>query len=262
MINYSSPLLFVGLIGVVNEAFDRILLMKLLPAGKNPSALVGIYGAGVRVAMLMGIFTQMFRFAAEPFFFGQHKNDDQKVVLSEVSTYFFMFGLIIFLGVMAYIDILKYFIGPTYREGLSIVPVYLLGSLGLGVYWNLSFWYKLNGRTYYGIILSGIGALITIIINIIFIPVYNYHASAWARFICYIIIIVISYLLGQKYYPVNYPVKRMGLYLILALAGYALIAYIKIPVRIFDIIKNSIVLLSFIGFLEYRERIVTVFLKK
>jgi O-antigen/teichoic acid export membrane protein len=262
MFNYSYPILFAGLVGVINETLDRILLENYLPADKNAMAEVGIYGAGVRLAMLMTIFTQMFRFAAEPFFFGRHKNDDQKIILADVTKYFFLFGLIIFLGVMSYIDILKYFIGPTYREGISIVPVYLLGSLGLGVYFNLSFWYKLNGKTYFGILITGIGAFITIVINVIFIPQFSYHASAWARCICYGVIVLISYLLGQKYYPVKYPVKSMMMYFLLALVGYILISQVQLSNRVLDILKNTLIFVSFIVYFEYKEKLITIFFKK
>ena len=195
MFQYSYPLLFVGLIGTINETLDRILLQKYLPSTVNSIAQIGIYGACIKIAVIMTLFTQMFRFAAEPYFFNRGKNEDPKAILAEVSKYFIIFGLVIFLAVMSYIDILKYFVGPEFREGTKFVAIYLLGSLGLGIYFNLSFWYKLNGRTYYGIIISAVGAIITVVLNIIFIPKFSYVASAWSRFICYVVIIIISYFL-------------------------------------------------------------------
>jgi O-antigen/teichoic acid export membrane protein len=262
MINYSYPLLFAGLVGTINETLDRILLQNYLPLNMDVKAEIGIYGACVRIAVLMTIFTQMFRFAAEPFFFSRHKDEDQKVVLADVTKYFFILGLIIFVGVMAYIDIIQYFIGPRYREGIKIVPVYLLGSLGLGIYFNLSFWYKLNGKTYFGIIITAIGALLTIVLNILLIPSFSYVASAWTRLICYVIITIVSYKLGQKYYPIKYAVKPMVWYLLIALILFVFCTQFKIPGLVFNLTKNTILFACFIAYLEYKEKIITIFLKK
>jgi O-antigen/teichoic acid export membrane protein len=258
---YSYPLLFVGLIGTVNETFDRILLQKFLPHGLKAIAEIGIYGACVKIAMIMTLFTQMFRFAAEPYFFNRKKGEDQREVLADVSKYFFLYGLVIFLGVIAYLDILKYFISPNYHQGLKIVSVYLLGSLGLGVYWNLSFWYKLNGKTYFGILISGIGALITIVLNILLIPKFSYVGSAWARLVCYAIIILISYLLGQKYYPVSYPIKTIAKYMVITLALFALCSLVKIPNLYLNLFKNTLIFVSFIFYMEKKENIITVFIR-
>ena len=262
MINYSYPILFAGLIGIVNETFDRILLQHYLPKSVNFMAQVGIYGACVRVAMLMAIFTQMFRFAAEPFFFGRQNNDDQKTILADSTKYFFLFGLIIFLGVIAYMDVIQYFIGPKYRDGLKIVAVYMLGSLGLGIYFNLSFWYKLNGKTYFGIIITAIGATITVVLNILFIPEFGYVASAWARLVCYVTIVVISYVLGQRYYPINYPIKIMIKYLTISIILYLLCYFLKFHNIIFDLLKNTLIFVSFLYYLEKKENVITLFIRK
>jgi O-antigen/teichoic acid export membrane protein len=260
MFKYSYPLLFVGLIGTINETLDRILLQKYLPASVNSMAQIGIYGACVKIAVIMTLFTQMFRFAAEPYFFNR-KNEDQKTILADVSKYFILYGLVIFVGVMSYIDVLKYFVGPEFREGTKIVAIYLLGSLGLGIYFNLSFWYKLNGKTYYGIIISAVGALITIILNIVFIPYFSYVASAWSRFICYFVIIIISYLLGQKYYRINYPVKVIAQYFGLSIILFLIITYLRVPNTIIDLIKNTLIFGAFIYYMERKEQIITIFYK-
>ncbi len=261
MFQYSYPLLFVGLIGTINETFDRILLQKYLSPLLNIKAQIGIYGACVKIAMIMTLFTQMFRFAAEPYFFNRGKNEDPKIILAEVSKFFFLYGLVIFLGVMSYIDIIKYFIGPKYHEGLKIVSVYLLGSLGLGIYFNLSFWYKLNGKTYFGIIISGIGALITIVLNIILIPHFSYVGSAWARLICYAAIILLSYFLGQKFYPINYPIKTVAKYLVITLALFFISSQLKFPNLYLDLLKNTVIFVSFLFYMEKKENIITVFIR-
>jgi O-antigen/teichoic acid export membrane protein len=262
LFQYSYPLLFVGLIGTINETLDRILLQKYLPASVNSMAEIGIYGACVKIAVIMTLFTQMFRFAAEPFFFNRGKSEDQKLILADVSKYFILYGLIIFLAVMAYIDIFKYFVGPEFRDGLKIVAVYLLGSLGLGIYFNLSFWYKLNGKTYFGILISGIGALITIFLNILLIPKFSYVASAWVRLICYLVVIIISFLLGQKYYPINYPVKAIFKYVFITLVLFFVCHWLKFSNITLDLIKNTLIFVSFLIYLEKEEHIVTVFIRK
>lgn len=261
MFQYSYPLLFVGLIGTINETLDRILLQKYLPKSVDSVAQIGIYGACIKIAVIMTLFTQMFRFAAEPYFFNRGKHEDPKAILADVSKYFILYGLVIFIGVIAYIDILKYFVGPEFREGTKIVAIYLLGSLGLGIYFNLSFWYKLNGRTYFGIIISSVGAIITIVLNIIFIPEFSYVASAWSRFICYIVIIIISYLLGQKYYRINYPVGSIAKHFGLAIVLYIIISQLKFSNTVLDLMKNTVIFVFFILYLEKKEQIISIFLK-
>jgi O-antigen/teichoic acid export membrane protein len=262
MIGYSFPLLFVGLIGSINETLDRILLQKFLPKSVDSTAEIGIYGACLKIAVIMTLFIQMFRFAAEPFFFNQAKKEDQKTILADVSKYFIIYGLVIFLGVIAYIDIFKYFVGIEYRSGIKIVAIYLIGTLGLGVYFNLSFWYKLDGRTYFGILISGIGAVITVVLNVLFIPKFSYVASAWTRLICYVIVIIISYVLGQKYYPINYQIKIIAKYIVLCLILFLICFYIKIPDTLLNFIKNTMIFIFFVYYLEKKEKIISVFIKK
>jgi len=182
--------------------------------------------------------------------------------LADSTKYFFLFGLIIFLGVISYLDIIQFFIGPKYREGLKIVAVYMLGSLGLGVYFNLSFWYKLNGKTYFGLIITAIGALITVVLNIIFIPHFGYVASAWARLICYITIIIISYRLGQKYYPINYPLLTMIKYLVISLVLYFICVKLKFSLIPLDLMKNTLIFALFVWYLDKKEKLVSTFIKR
>ncbi|OFX25489.1 MAG: hypothetical protein A2033_09130 [Bacteroidetes bacterium GWA2_31_9] len=227
MLNYTFPLLIVGIAGMVNEVADKIFLKYLvtIPEGvKDKSAYVlaqiGIYGANYKIAVLMSIFIQMFRFAAEPFFFAQAKEKNSNKTYADVMKYFIIFGLLIFLGVMLFMDIFQVFIGPAYRVGLHIVPVVLLANLFLGISFNLSIWYKLNNMTKYGAVISILAAIVTIILNILLIPSFGYTGSAWATLLCYLFMMLVSYFLGQKFYPVKYEIARIGIYFVVALAFY------------------------------------------
>lgn len=247
MLVYSLPLLVVGLAGMVNEVSDKIFLKYLWPDPETALDQVGIYGACFRLAVLMTLFTQMFRYAAEPFFFAQAKEKNSKVVYADVMKYFIIFGLIIFLTVMLYIDIFKYFIGSNFHEGLFIVPIVLFANLFLGVFYNLSVWYKLNNLTRFGAAIAIVGAIITIVLNIILIPKIGYLGSAWAHFACYFVMMIISYFWGKKYFPINYDLKRILLYTILALVLYAVSHYVKPQEFILQLLVNSVLLIIFLA---------------
>lgn len=243
---YSFPLLIAGLAGTVNETLDRILLKHFLPEDVEALAMIGIYGANIKVAVLMTLFIQMFRFAAEPFFFNNAEDKNSPVLFANVAKYFLLFGLIIFLGVMSFIDVIKYFIGEDYRAALDIVPILLLANLFLGMFFNLSVWYKLTNRTYYGAILTGIGAIITIIININFIPEYGYYASAWGHLITYFIMVVLSYLIGRRYFKIPYPVWNMVKYLLIALSLYLVIILLPFQDRLLLNGSRAIIFIIFV----------------
>ena len=247
MLTYSLPLLVVGLAGMVNEVSDKIFLKYLWPDPETALDQVGIYGACFRLAVLMTLFTQMFRYAAEPFFFAQAKEKNSKTVYADVMKYFIIFGLIIFLVVMLYIDIFKYFIGSNFREGLFVVPIVLFANLFLGIFYNLSVWYKLTNLTRYGAVIAIIGAVITIILNIILIPVIGYLGSAWAHFTCYFVMMIISFFWGKKYFPVNYDLKRIFFYIILAVVLYAGSYYIKPQEFALQLLVNTVLLIVFIA---------------
>ncbi len=247
MLTYSLPLLVVGLAGMVNEVSDKIFLKYLWPDPDTALNQVGIYGACFRLAVLMTLFTQMFRYAAEPFFFAQAKEKNSKIVYADVMKYFIIFGLLIFLVVMLYIDIFKYFIGSNFHEGLYIVPIVLLANLLLGIFYNLSVWYKLNNLTKYGAVIAMIGALITILLNILLIPKIGYLGSAWAHFACYFVMVVISFFWGRKYFPINYDLKRIFLYVILALLLYTASSFIKPQAFVFQMTVNTILLMVFVA---------------
>lgn len=209
---YSFPLLIAGLAGTVNEALDRVLLKHLLDDTLNPMAQLGIYGANFKIAVLMTLYVQMFKYAAEPFFFTKSTESNAKKLYADVMKFFVIPGLMIFLGVMLYIDVFKLFIGTDFREGVGIVPVILMANLIMGIFFNLSIWYKLTNKTMIGALLVTTGALITILINALFIPKYGYIASAWGHLICYTVMVVISYLFSRKHYFVAYDIKRIAIY--------------------------------------------------
>lgn len=218
---YALPLLVAGLAGIVNEAMDKLLLKYLLPADIALSH-VGIYGACYKISMLMTIFIQAYRFAAEPFFFAHSSRKDAPEMYARIMKYFVVVCLLIFLGVVLFMDVVQHFIGEEYRVGLPVVPVLLLANLCLGVFINLSIWFKLTGQTRYGAIIAVIGALITIGLNFWWIPIIGYYGSAWATLVCYASIMIISWLWGRKHYPIPYPVKLIGAFIAMALGIYLL----------------------------------------
>ncbi len=220
MLTYSFPLLIAGLAGTVNEVIDRVLLKYLVPSSQNPMEQLGIYGASVKLAVLMTLFIQMFRYAAEPFFFSKKDEINARDIYAQVMKYFVFFGMGIFLFVMLFMDIFILFIGPDFREGVSIIPVVLLANLFMGIFYNLSIWYKLTNKTIWGAILVIIGAAITFLINYFFIPEFGYYASSWGRFISYLVMIIVSFLVGQKFYRINYELKQIMLFVVLALLFY------------------------------------------
>lgn len=253
MLKYALPLLIFGLAGNINETFDRILLKYLSPADIALSQ-VGIYSACYKLSILMTIAIQGFKYAAEPFFFSYSKEADAKDIYADVMKYFVIICLMIFLGVMFYMDILKYFIGTKYHEGLGVVPVLLLANMFLGIFYNLSVWYKLTDKTRFGAYLSIFGAAVTLVMNFLLIPVIGYMGSAWATFTCYCSMMVLSYIIGQKHYYVKYNLKKIFGYLGLALLLYMVSWLIKdIPLSI-KLSINTMMLILYIFVIIYFER--------
>ena len=217
MLSYSFPILIVGLAGVANQHIDKILIPFLLPEEQNPMEQVGIYGAAVKIAVLMNMFIQAFRYAFEPFFFSQAKEKNDKNMHANIMKYFVIFGLLIFLGMVFYIDVLRLLNWDAkYYEGFSIVPVVLLANLFFGIYFALSMWYKLTDMTRYGAYIAVGGSILTITFNFLLIPIFGYKGSAYTILICFFGMMVVSYFLGQKYYPIPYKLKRIFTYFIIA----------------------------------------------
>ena len=221
MLNYGFPILIVGLAGMVNQNIDKVLIPFLVPENQDPMFQVGIYGANYKLAVLMNMFIQAFRYAFEPFFFARSNTKDDPPVYATVMKYFVIFGLLIFLGMVLYIDILKFIIDKEYHEGFKIVPVVLMANLFFGIYFALSMWYKLTDMTRYGAYIALAGAAITLLFNFLLVPVMGYMGSAITAFICFFFMMIISYYYGQKYYPVPYNLKRIGFYFLVAAIIYA-----------------------------------------
>ena len=222
MIRYSLPMVVIGLAGIVNEMLDRAALKYLLPYDDATNmAQLGIYSACYKLSILMTLFIQAFRYAGEPFFFAYAKEGDARPVYALVLTWFVILCVFIFLLVTLYLDVFQYFVGAPYREGLHVVPVLLLANLLLGVYVNLSIWYKLTDRTLLGAGVALGGALITIVALWLLVPAYGYAGAAWAHLLCYSAMVLISYLLGRRYYPVPYDLPRVIGYITLGLGLYA-----------------------------------------
>lgn len=255
IIAYSLPLMAAGMAGSINEAIDRILLKYRLPESAFPMEQLGVYGANIKIAVLMTLFIQMFRYAAEPFFFNNAKEKDSRETIALVMKYFVIFCLFIFLGVTFYLDIIKYFIDLRYWEGLGVVPVMLLANMALGIYYNLSIWFKLNNQTWYGLRIASIGAAISIAGNYLLIPLWGYHASAWMHLVCYSVMIVITWYLGTKHYPIPYPLKAIAGYIVFALALFALAYCTRMENNVFNLLKNTVLFVIFALYVNHKEKL-------
>lgn len=244
MLLYALPLLIVGLAGMINETFDRIILKYLLPENIGLHE-IGVYGACYKISILMTIFIQAFRYAAEPFFFNNENNTDSKKMNALVMKYFVIGCSLIFLGTMMNLNWIQKFVSEPYRIGIHVVPILLLANLFLGIYYNLSIWYKLTGQTKFGALITIVGAAVTLVINFVFIPKYSYTASAWATLLSYGIMMIISYFLGKKFYPVKYNLKNIFFFFSIALLFYFISLSYKgsVSTSVELIINNVFVLL-------------------
>ena len=237
LIVYGFPVMIGGLAGMVNETFDRIALKHLVTIPDNITdtakiaeykmSQIGIYGACYKLSIVISLFIQAFKFAAEPFFFSKMKQQDAKKSYSEVMTAFVIFLCFIFLVVMGYIDLFQYFMGKDYRIGIMVVPILLMANIFLGIYYNLSIWYKVSDKTKYGAYIALIGAAITLIGNYFLVPILGYKGAAWTTLICYFVISLLCYLIGQKFYPVAYKVKRIAFYILFSLGLYSVMYYLQ-----------------------------------
>ena len=226
MLSYTWPLLVMGLAGQLNQAASQILFPYLFDGSQEEArAQLGIYGACIKIAMIMVMITQAFRFAYEPFVFGKSKDKDNRDTYAQAMKFYLIFTLLAFLVVMGYLDILKYLIGESYWDGLRVVPIIMAAEIMFGVFFNLSFWYKLTDRTIWGAYFSGIGAVVLITIDILLIPRFSYMACAWAGFAAYATSMLLSYFIGQRYYPIAYPIRQMSAYVLLTLVLFMAMQY-------------------------------------
>ncbi len=261
MLIYALPLLIAGLAGMINETLDRVMLKFMLYNIKGESFTMqqlGIYGACYKVSIIITISVQAFRYAAEPFFFSEQKNKNAKDLYSKIMDYFVLACSFVFLSIMMYLDVVMHFVGQDFRVGVNVVPILLLANICLGVYYNLSIWYKLTGQTMYGAYVALFGATITIGLNYLLIPIIGYMGSAWATLACYASMMLVSYIVGQKFYPVNYSLNKITAYLGGAIVLYFInvfcVSYFNFSSLITKLAFNTLFIIGFMGIVFIFER--------
>lgn len=253
MISYSFPILVFGVVGILNQTIDKMIYPFLFDDRQEGLVQLGIYSATSKVAMIMAMFTQAFRYAYEPFVFGKNKEGDNRKMYSAAMKYFFIFSLLAFLAVMFYMDILRYMVARDYWEGLSVVAIVMGAEIFKGIYFNLSFWYKLTDETQWGAYFSIIGCAVILALNIWLVPTYGYVASAWASVAGYGVITLLSYIIGQKKYPVSYPLKDMAVYLILTAVLFVLSQEVIISNVGLRLVFRTLLLLMFIAYILKKD---------
>ena len=253
MLRYAWPLLIFGIVGILNQVLDKILFPFLYP-GTDMREQLGIYGACVKIAMIMAMITQAFRYAYEPFVFAGGKGEKSKESQALVMKYFVMFTLLAFMVVVCYMDVFKYIIKSDYWEGLRAVPIVMMAEILMGVYFNLSFWYKLTAKTYWGAIMSAIGCAVLVLVNVILVPKIGYMACAWGGLAGYGTCVLLSFFIGQRHYHVPYPVAAILGWFAFALALYAASTMVNIDNLWLRLGYNTLLLLVFIAAILYSER--------
>lgn len=219
MLAYAWPMVILGVAGILNQVADKILF-PFIYEGSDAKQQLGIYGACVKIAMIMAMITQAFRYAYEPFVFGKSRDRDSDETQAAAMKYFIIFTLLAFLCVMGWLPMLKYIIAPGYWSGLQVVPIVMAAEMMFGIYFNLSFWYKLDDKTWWGAVFSGAGCMVLIAVNLIFVPKYGYTACAWAGFAGYAVAMTLSYFVGQKKHRISYPLRDIAFYTAAALAAW------------------------------------------
>lgn len=253
MLRYSLPLVILGVAGILNQVADKIIFPFVYPDEAEATVQLGIYGAASKIAMIMAMFTQAFRFAYEPFVFGKSKEKDSREMYAQAMKFFIIFTLLAFLAVMFYLDILRHIIGRDYWDGLRVVPIVMAAEIFMGIYFNLSFWYKLIDETRWGAYFSLTGCTILILMNIFLIPKYGYIACAWAGFTGYGVAMLLSYSVGQKKYPIQYDLKAIGMYVLLAAVLYLAAEYVPIDNIYLRMAYRTVLLILFIAYVVKRD---------
>ena len=253
MLRYSLPLVILGVAGILNQVADKIIFPFVYPDEAEATIQLGIYGAASKIAMIMAMFTQAFRFAYEPFVFGKSKEKDSREMYAQAMKFFIIFTLLAFLAVMFYLDILRHVIGRDYWDGLRVVPIVMAAGIFMGIYFNLSFWYKLIDETRWGAYFSLTGCIILILMNIFLVPQYGYIACAWAGFTGYGVAMLLSYFVGQKKYPIQYDLKAIGMYVLLAAVLYVAAEYVSIDNIYLRMAYRTVLLLLFIAYVVKRD---------
>ncbi len=264
MLIYSFPLMVAGLPGIVNESLDRILFRFFAPEGIAWRADLGLYQAAVKLAVIMNLFVQMFRYAAEPFFFAREKDKDSRVLYAKVMEYFVAFCMLIFVGIISYMDIIGLILGRDFRIGLGTVPPMLLSYMILGILFNVSMWYKLSGQTRYAINITISGLIVTASVNIIFMPYFSYWASVWAHLLSGMVMLLYSLWLGNRHYPIPYNWRRICSYVAAGLVAYALFyLFDKIVVEaipwadpvVARLVAGTLLVLLYMGYVVIKNRV-------
>ena len=254
MLVYAIPILGISIAGILNQSVDKILFPLLFADKAEATTQLGIYGACFKIAVVMVMFIQAYRYAIEPYIFKRSKESDDKSSNAITTLYFTIFALLIYLGVSFYLDdVFKYLVSPAYYEGLKVVPIVMAGEFLFGLYFNVSFWFKLNDQTYWGTLFTIIGCVLTIAIIVIFVPLYGYMACAWATVVCNSVMLLMSYLIGHKRYPVPYPVRKMTGYVALAALLFALGMMLPIEAAVLRLLWRTSLLCIYIGIVAKSE---------
>ena len=256
MLNYSLPLLLLGVAGILNQVADKIIFPFVYPDPSQASVELGIYGAASKIAMVMAMLTQAFRFAYEPFVFGKSRDKDNLQMYAQAMKFFIIFTLLAYLAVLFYLDVLKFIIGRDYWPGLRVVPIVMAAEIFMGIYFNLSFWYKLTDQTKWGAWFSLAGCIVLVLLNLLLIPRYSYMGCAWAGFAGYGTAMLLSYFIGQKKFPIPYDLRAMGGYVLLAALLYLLSAVVEVEHLVLRLAFRSLLLLLFLGWVIYKERFI------
>lgn len=254
MLNYSFPLLLLGVAGILNQVADKIIFPFVYPDPSQASVELGIYGAASKIAMVMAMLTQAFRFAYEPFVFGKSRDKDNLQMYAQAMKFFIIFTLLAYLAVLFYLDVLKFIIGRDYWPGLRVVPIVMAAEIFMGIYFNLSFWYKLTDQTKWGAWFSLAGCSVLVLLNLLLIPRYSYMGCAWAGLAGYGTAMLLSYFIGQRKYPIPYNLRAIGGYVLLAVLLYALSAVVEVEHLVLRLAFRSLLLLLFLGGVIYNER--------
>ena len=252
MLRYALPILVLGIAGILNQVADKITYLFIMP-GTEGEVQLGIYGACVKIAMIMAILLQAFRYAYEPFVFNKSRDKDQDATCAVTMKYFVIFTLLAFLVVVFYMDLFKYLVGSTYWEGLRVVPIVMMAEIFMGIYFNLSFWYKLEDKTYWGAIMSVIACAVLLAVNILFVPRYGYIACAWGGVAGYGTAMLLSYFIGQHHHPIPYDVKGILTYFALALVLFAISRVLPIESQWLHMGANTLLLALFVGYIIKRD---------
>lgn len=249
MLSYSWPIVILGVAGILNQVADKILF-PFVYKGSDMQMQLGIYGATVKIAMIMAMITQAFRYAYEPFVFGKTHDKDNDEMQATAMKYFLIFTLLAFLCVVGYIDVLKYIIGDDYWEGLRVIPIVMAAEIMMGVYFNLSFWYKLEDKTFWGAVFSTVGCGVLIAGNVLFVPRYGYMACAWSGFAGYATAMTLSYIVGRIYHPIAYPLRSIAIYVGMTLLFFVVMSYGREYLPLWaSLVVNTLLVLLFCAYI-------------